>query len=331
MLASALRKPGIAARITLGSCVLFALHALVLHAAAQQGAPAAAAQAAQPQPIQFQDPIPNDQLAFLTGYAGQPSKELEKDKRFRALMKGVIPRTEYHYGRDMSLSDATDDVLGGSRMPVEVHDGRYVTIAGHQGPYLRGRGFLWFDTQQGIALGAFYFEPTNGEPTPTLTVFSKQLTDKVLMMSQFPPVFIEQLYEWAAVAGVPTVLPRYFIPQNGKKYVLMHDEDYCGHAANAPALSANVCERLNAEAADADMNAAYFMKETHNAANATAWMLSPEQVAWIGFRDRSCVATPDRWGCQIRLTRERTWSLIGMPPRPPRPEPPNPRGSNPSR
>lgn len=44
-----------------------------------------------------------------------------------------------------------------------------------QGPCLRGRGFLWFDLDEGIVLGGFYFTPTNGEPTPTLTVFSRQL------------------------------------------------------------------------------------------------------------------------------------------------------------
>ena len=44
-------------------------------------------------------------------------------------------------------------------------------------------------------------------------------------------------------------------------------------------MSPDRCEDLNAEAADADVNAAYFMAETHNAANATAWMLGQDQLA----------------------------------------------------
>jgi uncharacterized protein YecT (DUF1311 family) len=64
---------------------------------------------------------------------------------------------------------------------------------------------------------------------------------------------------------------------------------------------------LNADAADADMNAAYFMSETHNQANATAWMLGPDQAAWIGVRERTCGAG---LACRIRVTRERTRVLM---------------------
>lgn len=159
--------------MVLWGCLFLGGGVLTTGAVAQQPAPAQAPPG--PPPIQFQDPIPSDQLAFLSGFAGQSAKELEKDKRFRSLAKLVIPRTEYHYGRDMSLSYAVDDVLGGSKLPVEIREGRYLIVAGRQGPYLRGRGFLWFDLKEGIALGGFYFEPTNGEPTPTLTLFSKQL------------------------------------------------------------------------------------------------------------------------------------------------------------
>ena len=314
---------------------------LVLLLAGLFAAPTAAAQepAAQeqppplppPPPVVFQNPIPSDQLAFLSGYAGQQTRDLEKDKRFRSLMKAAIPRTEYHYGRDMSLSAAVDNVLDGSKLSVALREGRYMSVSGHQGPYLRGRGFLWFDLQDGIMLGGFYFEPTNGEPTPTLTLFSRQLTDKTLVASQLPPAFVQDLYQWIKAERVPTVSPRYFIPDNGKKYALLHDEDYCWHPDNAPGRPQDVCERMNADAADADMNAAYFMKETRNAANATAWMLEPEQVAWVGYRDRTCGLGPDRWRCRIRITRERTWVLLGHEPQPPRPMPPGPRASNPSR
>ena len=48
------------------------------------------------------------------------------------------------------------------------------------------RGFIWIDMQQGIALGGIFFHPTNGEPTPTLTLFSKQVEENSLEMSQLP-------------------------------------------------------------------------------------------------------------------------------------------------
>ena len=266
------------------------------------------------------NPIPPDQLAFLSAFAGRPSRELLRDKTFRKLMKAAIPGTTYHYGRDMSLEDAVDAVEDGSKLPVMLRDGRYLMVSGQQGQYLSGRGFLWFDLQEGIALGVFYFTPTNGEPTPTLTIYSKQIKGKVLAMSEMPPAFVQDLYQWEAIAKVPPVSPRYFIPVNGKKYVLVHDEDYCWHPENTPAPQQSMCEKANADAADADLNAAYFITQTRNAADATAWMLEPDQVAWLGLRARSC-AGPDALACQIRMTRERTWVLIGGPPRPPRPRP----------
>ncbi len=280
---------------------------------AQQPGGAAAAPPPPP-PANFENPIPANQLAFMNGFAGQPAKLLMKDKQFRAVMKLALPRTEYHYGRDMPLSDAIEMVLDGSRTPVDVIDGRYVVVSGYNGPYLSGRGFMWFDLQQGDALGVFYFHPTNGEPTPTVTVFSRQLTETSLGISQLPLPFAVELSQWALVSQVPAVTPRYFIPVNGKKYVLVHDEDFCDHPANAPAPPTGVCAQLNADAADADMNAAYFMKETHNAADATAWMLGPDQMAWIGFRERRCGV---ELACRITVTRERTRVLMGHPAGPP--------------
>ena len=316
------RSAVIAARLPAAGARLFLLAGLLVRAAAVQQP--AAAPAAPPPPAVLQPAIPSAQLAFLSGFAGQPAKALIKDKQFRGLMKLVVPRSEYHYGRDMPLSDAIETVLDGSRLPVDVIDARYAVVSGYSGPYLRGRGFLWFDMQQGTALGVFYFQPTNGEPTPTLTVFSKQLTDTSLSMSQLPLPFAEVLSQWTLVAGIPAVTPRYFIPENGRKYVLVHDEDYCDHPPNSPAPPANVCEQLNANAADADMNAAYFMKETHNAADATAWMLEPDQIAWIGLRDRTCGIG---LACRIAITRQRTQVLIGPPaPHPRSPSPPRGRG-----
>ena len=265
---------------------------------------------APPPPAIFHNAIPSDQLAFLNDYAGRPAKELLKDKRFEKLRKLVIPRSEYHYGRDMPLAEASDDVVYGSKIPVQVRDGRYVTISGSQGPYLNGKGFFWFDIQTGEALGGVYFHPVNGEPTPTLAVFSKQLSDRSLGMSQLPLPFAEDLSHWVASSDARWVSPRYFIPENGKKYVLLHDEDYCDHPPNAPAPPETTCLQLNADAADADLNAAYFMQRTGNAADATAWMLNPDQAAWIGFRNQSCGAGPGALSCRIRITRQRTRTIL---------------------
>lgn len=263
-----------------------------------------------PPPSVFQNPIPTDQLAFLNDYAGRPAKEAIKDKRFGKLLKLAIPRTEYHYGRDMPLSEASDAVLGGSKLPIVVRDGRYVMISGKQGAYLSGMGFLWFDIQTGTALGGVYFHPVNGEPTPTLAIFSRQLQDHSLGLSQLPLAFAEDLSQWVAASKARWVSPRYFIPDNGKKYVLLHDEDFCDHPANAPPPPQDTCMQLNAEAAEADLNAAYFMQQTHNAANATAWMMLPEQMSWIGLRDRTCGLGPGTLPCRIRITRQRTGVIL---------------------
>ena len=301
------------------------LFPLNLIAVTMIAAGAAAATAQQPVPLtQVQEPqlqhvIPQAQLAFLNGYAGRTTKQLLKDKQFHAVMKEAVPRTEYHYGRDMPLADAVDMALRGSPLPVNIRDGRYVTVSGMQGPYLRGRGFLWFDLETGVALGGFYFTPTNGEPTPTLTVFSRQLKQTTMMLGQLPREFVDDLSQWSAVAGIPSITPRYFIPENGKKYVLEHDEDYCWHPEGTAAPPQDQCMQANLDAANADMDAAYFMQETHNAANATAWMLGPEQTAWLAVRARRC-AGPDGLGCMVRMTRERVRVIMGPGPAPwPRP------------
>lgn len=105
-------------------------------------------------------------------------------------MRSVIPDCVFHYGRDMPFVDALDMVLKGSPEPVRIRDGRYLLVSGRMGPYLGGRGFLWIDLQDGMAAGGFYFHPTNGEPTPTVNIFSKQVKDQdSLKLSQLPPAF----------------------------------------------------------------------------------------------------------------------------------------------
>jgi uncharacterized protein YecT (DUF1311 family) len=174
--------------------------------------------------------------------------------------------------------------------------------------------------KEGIGLGGIYFKPVNGEPTPTLAIFSRQLRDKSLSMSQLPPEFAQDLSQWEMVAAMPPVTVRYFISGNGKKYALLHDEDYCYHPANAPAPPLDECEQLSAEAADKDLDATYFMQQTDNRSDATGFMLNPDQTAWLQVRDTTCIG-PNGLGCRIRMTRERTRVLLGGHPMPhPRPQ-----------
>jgi len=255
----------------------------------------------------FRDPVPSAQLEFLNQYAGQEAKRVLRDKQYHKLMHRMIPDPMFHYGWDMTLTDALDKVLTDSKIPVQIRDGRYVEISGGSGPYLQGRGFMWIDMQEGIALGGFYFRPTNGEPTPTVTVFSRQVKEDTLKMSQLPPAFVEELTRWSAQSRVPQVTTRYFIGDSHKKILLEHDEDYCAGGAAAPAD----CEQMNADAADIDLDAAYYLEQTNHATNATAWMIEgPDQVAWIQVRNNTCRAVPDRLGCRIRITRERTRVII---------------------
>jgi uncharacterized protein YecT (DUF1311 family) len=259
----------------------------------------------------FQKPIPNEQTAFLNHFAGMPANDVVRDKQYRKLMRSVLPDCTFHYGWDMSPSDAFERVLNGSQLPLQIRDGRYVMVSGRSGPYLGGRGFVWIDMQEGIALAGFYFHPTNGEPTPTVTVFSRQVKEESLKMSQLPPAFAEALSQWSTESGVPPVTTRYFIGGSNKKILLEHDEDYCAPVNPATASPADDCEQRNADAADIDLTAAYYLDQTNHATNATAWMIVGEdQVAWIQIRDNTCRIGPDRLRCRIRMTRERTHVIL---------------------
>ena len=256
----------------------------------------------------FQKPIPADQLAFLNQFAGGSANDLVRDKRFRKLMHSVLPDCMFHYGHDMPLIDAMEIVLKGSSEPVQLRDGRYLLVSGHNGPYLMGRGFIWFDLKDGIGLGGFYFHPTNGEPTPAVNIFSRQVKEEYLTLGQLPPAFAEDLSQWSAESRVPPVTTRYFISGENKKILLEHDEDYCNGAGTR---SANDCEQMNADAADIDMNAAYYLEQTNHATNATAWMITGEdQVAWLRVRDNTCRIGFDPLICHIRITRQRVHVII---------------------
>ena len=101
----------------------------------------------------------------------------------------------------------------------------------------------------------------------------------------------------------------YFVPEDGKKCALVHDEEYCQVSGGAPGPPQTRSEQMDADSAEADMNAAYFMRETHNPANVTAWMLEPDQVSWIGVRQQTCGVT---LACRIRRTRADRRSVTAL-------------------
>jgi uncharacterized protein YecT (DUF1311 family) len=266
----------------------------------------------------FENPVPAPALAFLTQFDGAPSGALYRDHQFHKLLNATVPNCMFHYGRDMPLTDALDKVLPGSNVPVQIRDNRYVLVSGERGPYLGGRGFIWIDMQDGIVLGGFFFHPTNGEPTPTLAAFSRQIKtrDHAIVMSQLPPAFQDDLIQWSTRSGVAPITTRYFLTGNNKRILLEHTEDYCapGPDPNAVPPAPDECAQMDADAAEIDMNAAYYLEQVNYATNATAWMINGEdQIAWIAIRDRTCIG-PNPLPCRIRMTRERTRVIVTRPP-----------------
>lgn len=261
----------------------------------------------------IQNPIPAPALAFLSQYNGAPASALYHDRQFRHILNASIPGCEFHYGRDMPLSDALDMVFSHSREPVQIRNNRFVLVSSERGPYLAGRSFLWIDRQDGILLGAFFFHPTNGEPTPSLAAFSRQIKtkDKSIAISQLPPDFALDLAHWSQEFRLPPLTTRYFLTGNNKRILLEHTEDYCSPEVNPDLPPADVCQQMNADSADVDMNAAYYLEQVNYATNATAWMIEgQDQIDWLAIRDRTCGLGPNPLACRIRMTRLRTHIIV---------------------
>jgi hypothetical protein len=228
-----------------------------------------AAPAIQQSDALFQKPIPSEQLGFLNDYAGRPANDILRDQKLRELVAAVVPYAPFHLGLDMPLPHALESMLSVSQIPVEVRDGRYVMVTGIRGQGGRGRAFVWVDMQQGVAFGGIFFYPSNGEPTPTLTIFSRQVNQSSLAFNQLPPAFVQDLTRWAAAEGLPPVTTRYFINASSEKIVLAHDEDFCKLPdAGAPASPDN-CSKMNADAARIDTEASHFLNRVNYASNAT--------------------------------------------------------------
>lgn len=261
----------------------------------------------------FGAPIPSAQLAFLKGFDGNRTSDLYRDKQFKALKKQILPKWEFHYGHDMPVIESMDAALEDSHDAVQVRDGRYVTLSGTSDLYpgLQGRGMLWIDMQDGVALGVFYFHPTNGEPTPTTTVFSRQIMVDTISMAQLPPEFFRDYTQWSADERIAPITTRYFIGGLNKRLLLEHDEDFCSSTYSG--LGAD-CLEMTADAADLDMNTAYYLEQVHYATNATAYMLvGNDQRAFLQFRTSRCGGVANPLGCRILITRQQVHTITRSP------------------
>jgi hypothetical protein len=217
----------------------------------------------------FQKPISGDQVGFLNDYMGKPSDDVVHEKNLRRLVSEVTPDAPIHLGIDMPLSSAIESMFEVSAQPVQVRDGRYAMVFGRRGMGGRGRALLWVDMQRGIGLEAIFFYPSNGEPTPTMTIFSSQVNRASLRVSELPAAFVEDLTRWSAIVGVPAITTRYFINASGEKTVLAHEEDFCKAAEGFSPTPAASCEQMKAEAAHIDLEAAHFLDQTNYASNGT--------------------------------------------------------------
>jgi hypothetical protein len=260
-------------------------------------------------PSIFHKNISAADLADLTQHAGERSGDLWRDKQFRKLVNANTPDVMYHFGNDKPLQVCMDLAFQESEVPVEVRDNRYVLLGGATSMYgFNGRAFLWFDTQAGILLGGFYFNPTNGEPSPTLTVFSKQTNVPEVSLSQLPPEFARDLADWTIAAGIPVITSRYFIDEKKKRTLLQHDEDFCLAPDGTHAPDGDPCEQMNENAADIDLSAAEYLSAVNYATNATARMAYGfDQGAWIQIVNSTCGVTVS---CRIRITRKRTRAIL---------------------
>ncbi len=231
----------------------------------------------------FRGTIASDQLGVLSDYAGKPTNEALRESKVREVMHTLVPYAPFHFGMDRPLPNVIEAVLLRSSVPIGIRDGRYMMLATDAGSGA-GRGFLWVDLQQGIAVGGIFFHPNNGEPTPTLTLFSKQVKQNSLKMSQLPMAFVQDLSRWVATAGIPPVTTRYFINGSGEKLVLTHDEDYCKQSQGIGYASPGECRQMKAEAADLDLQAASFLGQTHYASNATIRMVAGSSAGGLLVR-----------------------------------------------
>lgn len=224
----------------------------------------------------FQSSMAEGQFEFLSDAAHQQPSAPALRQKLYSLIDAAAPYTPFHYGVDRPLPRVMQSVLFRQSMSLGIREHRYVTVSNRDplGTSGRRRGFLWIDLKRGIVLGVIFFHPSNGEPTPTLTIFSRQVQAKSLGMSQLPEAFFQDLNQWSAATGLPPIVTGYFINASGEKIVLTHDENYCWPSAGNVVPPGESCKQMKAQAAAVDRAAAHFLAETHHASNATMHMVA---------------------------------------------------------
>jgi uncharacterized protein YecT (DUF1311 family) len=256
-------------------------------------------------------------VAWLKELIGESTHAAALAGHFDDLINDVAPDAVYHLGVDMPFSAALRIVLHGAGEPITARANRYVSLSACDSPACtRARVLLWSDLDTGLEIGAIDFAPSNGEPTPTLTIFSRQVMDAVTRRVQLPAGFIEDLATWSRGSrrrGGSTPA-RYFVNHAGLKTVVMHDEDNC-HGADQSALAATLCASMNLDAADQDVAAAYYvLLNTFPDGTPMRAALKTDEDKWVADRRTTCGAGSDgpAIACRIKAARERAGTLTDL-------------------
>ena len=222
------------------------------------------------------------QTEFPKQYDGAPSGDLYRDKHFRKLMKSFVPDCLFHCGRDMPLGDALDVVLKDSRVPVRVRDGRYVTVPGLGGP-LPARARVFVDGSAdwdwaGRVLVSSDEWGADAQPGGVFAAGEGRPDELWRVAAGVRAGYGEMDCGFASAVSADGLL----ITGENRRILLEHDADYCSPAYGRVGPGGSGCEQIKADAADLDVTAAYYLEQVHYATNGTAWMIGPDQQAWLG-------------------------------------------------
>lgn len=253
--------------------------------------------------------------------AGDSSRDATLSGDFQRLLASVTPDAIYHFHVDMPLATAFTTVIRGPAQPITVRDGRYMMISACLVPTCSGaRALLWIDTNARLAIGALEFNPANGEPAPTETLFSNQILDVIAESSQLPEAFIGDLRPWSKASRFRAPMARYFINGRGFKTAVPHDDDNCA-GGDRSSLPLSLCAAMNVEAADQDVQAAFYLLVNSYANGPARMQLQVDQNKWRQDRRMVCGMglTLDALACQLKYTRDRAHALTDLYVKPMRP------------
>lgn len=254
-------------------------------------------------------PLELNLIDWLKDYANQTTFEVISDKKFGNMILAATPPAVFHFGADMMLSDAVTLILHGPAFPVQLRDGRYLMISAERSARGGGESFYWFDLQRGMTFGGVFFRPSNGEPTPSLTVFSGQVADRITSDTQLPRDFLRDLETWRTARNVPAVVVRYFVNGLAWKAPLLHESDACA-AAGAGTASAE-CQAVDEQAAELDMQAAlYLLRSRYAEGTPAATQLDAAQAQWQTSLETACAGKADAPACRAQMARQRAQDLV---------------------